>query len=108
MRMKFCTQSSKHHFLTIFHGNMSGVLKLRAFYRATAFTKGEGPIKLDLSPTHLSTWLTRRQSVDVGQIRVVPLHFCGLPVIQPGERRLSMGLQWQANDPHLWHQTRAV
>jgi hypothetical protein len=28
MRMKFCTQSSKHHFLTIFHGNMSGVLNL--------------------------------------------------------------------------------
>ncbi len=28
MRMKFCTQSSTHHFLTIFHGNMSGALKL--------------------------------------------------------------------------------
>src|SRR5258708_35016314 len=28
MRTKFCTQSSTHHFLTIFHGNMSGALNL--------------------------------------------------------------------------------
>src|SRR5260370_29510097 len=42
MRTKFCTQTSTHHFLTIFHDNMSGALKL--VIPETATTAKKTPI----------------------------------------------------------------